>query len=112
MRRLAVAIVLAALVLAGCGGPPDSPEHAACIEACNAQNKCAGAKQESCDGLCGARPKDCTKEYSDYWLCADAHLAEACNSFADCNTQFSKLSACVVAYCLVYALDSACYYFH
>ncbi|HZS38367.1 MAG TPA: hypothetical protein VFF06_16135 [Polyangia bacterium] len=99
--------LLLVLWLGACGG---SPEQLACLDACNAQNKCAGVKQQNCGGLCHAIPRDCTKEFSNYWLCADAHLAEACSSFSDCSDPFAKLASCITAYCIVYPLDASCYY--
>lgn len=102
-------IGFAILLLAGCGASSD-PAISSCLDACGTENKCSGAKQQNCSSLCNARPKDCTKEYADYWSCADAHLADACTSYPSCNDVFGKLSTCIVAYCLVFALDSACYY--
>lgn len=107
--RLHFAVLALAVLFSGCG---DRPEHAACLKACEARNKCAGAKQERCDGLCGAEPKDCTREYADWWTCAGGHLDEACSSdfSSSCGTEFAHWGTCVEAFCLVHALDPDCYY--
>jgi hypothetical protein len=108
MHRGATAVVLGALALFSCG---DSPDHADCLNACAAQNQCPGAMQENCTGLCNARPKDCTNEYTTYWTCAGTHLTEACGTAGGtCADAFGKYSVCITAYCLAYPLDSSCYY--
>ncbi len=107
MHRL-VALGVASALLA-CGSVP--PEHTACLNACNAENKCPGAKQERCDSLCNARPPDCTSEYTAWWTCAGNHLDQACGSYLNtCATEFAHWDNCVSAFCLVHALDSNCYY--
>jgi hypothetical protein len=96
-----------ALVLAAC----DAPDHADCLSACDAQNMCVGATQQRCSGLCNAKPRDCTAEYTDYWTCAGTHLNDACNAFSNsCADTFAKYSSCVTAFCLANPLDSNCYY--
>lgn len=98
---------LALALLAAC----DTADHAACLNACDAQNKCAGAKQQACASLCNARPKDCTNEYTTYWTCAGAHLDEVCSPLSGtCGDAFGKFSTCVTAYCTVHPLDTDCYY--
>jgi hypothetical protein len=96
------------LALIACGSAPD---HTACANACAAQNKCAGAKQQNCGGLCNAEPPDCTNEYTAWWTCAGAHLDQACSAFnGSCSSEFDKYSTCVTAYCVTRPLDSNCYY--
>lgn len=73
-------IGFAIVLLAGCGAPSD-PEISACLDACGAKNKCAGA-----------------------------HLADACTSYPSCNDVFGKLGTCIIAYCLAFPLDAACHY--
>jgi hypothetical protein len=105
--NLARAMLLASVLLAAC----DSPDHAACLSACDAQNKCSGAKQTNCGGLCNAKPPDCSSEYTAYWTCAGSHLSEVCSPLTGtCADQFGKWSSCVTAFCLVNPLDSNCYY--
>jgi hypothetical protein len=100
-------LVVTLLFLAAC----DTPDHAACLSACDAQNKCAGAKQTRCANLCNARPKDCTNEYTTYWTCAGTHLDEVCNALSGtCGDAFGKYSTCITAYCTVNPLDTNCYY--
>ncbi len=81
-----------------------------CLEACEAENACPGAEDTNCDGLCGAVPDDCRAEIAGYWDCAAAHLGEACDSYLSCTSEFSELTVCVGAYCLLHPLDRDCYY--
>lgn len=101
--------VLLVLLIAGCGSGAD-PVTSSCLNACGAENACAGAKQQNCSSLCSARPSKCTSEFANYWTCAEAFPGEACSSYPHCFDAFSKLSNCLFAYCIAYPLDAACYY--
>ena len=100
---------LLALFAAGCGAGGD-PVTSSCLNACSAENACAGAKQQNCSSLCNARPSKCTSEFANYWTCAEGYPGEACSSYPHCFDAFSKLSNCLFAYCFAYPLDAACYY--
>lgn len=104
---LAIGVVL--VLWAGCGASAD-PVTSACLNACSTENACAGAKPVNCRSLCDARPSKCMQEFADYWQCAESHASEACSSYPSCQDSFSKLSSCLIAYCIVYPLDAACYY--
>ena len=95
------------LLLAGCG----SPERRACVSACEAGNKCTGAKQQRCQSLCDAVPDGCTTEFRDYWSCAADHPEDACGGYLNaCGTEFAKHANCITAWCFTHPLDAACYY--
>lgn len=106
MRTL---LALALAALSACGATTDAA-IASCRNACGTENSCAGAKQQNCGGLCDARPSKCVQEYADYWTCAEAHPAEACSSYKSCTDVFATLSTCILAFCIAYPLDSACFY--
>jgi hypothetical protein len=106
MRKI---LGFACLVFSACGAAAD-PAISSCRNACGTENSCPAAKQQNCSGLCDARPSKCLQEYADYWSCAEAHPAEACSSYKSCTDVFATLSSCILAYCIAYPLDSACFY--